>query len=390
VIAIAVINNPPWLGRKMNNSDENKHNINDNSEGEPEEIPYWLQGFEESIPDETTPIESDTKETETWIKESAISPSEEDIPPDSVLEEVEMEDEEGSKNETSFENEITGAEDDDEVTDEIEIDAIPADEIAEPVEPEPDELPSPEGFVDISDLDLPEPPHQEDEDILGVEAKQGQLPEWLQEMISEPDTSEIIETELAQLPDEEPVQDSVDEKDMNWEKEHLEDEIVEDESTPLEDIVEMEIIEIDQELEAGLTIADEDTTPISTIKEEDISSDKAEPEFIELETDETQSEPLETIVDKYPLDDLKYYLDQKNIQKALEIINELDDETTDFGEIAHLLITAAENDAQNKCDLLEAVGDIAMKQEKPLEALEAYTKAIGILLANDEGDDEIS
>jgi hypothetical protein len=377
----------------MNNSDEN--NNNEKPEGEPEEIPYWLQGFEEDIPDKTTPIEPDAKESETWIKESAILPSEEDIPPDSVLDEVGKEEEEGSEDESSFENEITGAVDDEEVTDEIEIDAIPADEIAEPVEPEPDELPSPEGFVDISDLDLPEPPHQEDEAILDVEAKQGQLPEWLQEMISEPETSEIKETELAQLPEEESVEESIDEMEINWEKEHLEeeileDEILEDEPTPLEDVVEIEITEIDQDLDVGLTIADEDTAPISTIKTEDISSDKEEPESIEPESDETQSELSETSEEKNPLDDLKTYLDQNNMQMALEIINHLDDETTDFDEITHLLITAAENDAQNKCNLLEAVGDIAMKQEKPHEAFEAYTKAIGYLLANNEGDDEIS
>jgi len=396
----------------MDNSDENKNNINDKPEGEPEEIPYWLQGFEESIPDETTPIAPDTNEGDTWIKESAISASDEDIPPetddevetsspqidnldeqqppDSVLDEAEMEREEGSEDETSFENEITGALDDHEITDEIEIDAFPGDALAEPVEPEPDELPSPEGFVDISDLDLPEPPHQEDEAILEVEAKEGELPEWLQEMISGPETSDINDTEPAQLPEEEPVQESVDVLDINLEKEHLEDEMLEDEPTPLEDVVEMDITEVDQELDAEITIADEDTTPISTIKTEDISSDEEEPESIELESDEHQSALSETSEEKYTLDDIKSYLDQNEIQQALKIINELDDETTDFDEITHLLLEAAEHDTQENGDLWEVIGDIALKQDKPHDTLDAYTKAVKYLLVNSEADDGIS
>lgn len=401
----------------MDNSDENKNNINDKPEGEPEEIPYWLQGFEENIPDETKPIASDTDQGETWIKDSAISASDKDLtpssneevetssphngnldepqPPDSILDEGEMEWEEGSEDESSYENENTGALDDHEITDEIEIDAFHNDELAEPIEHEPDELPSPEGFVDISDLDLPESPHQEDEAILEVEAKEGELPEWLQEMISEPETADIDDMESTQLPEEEPAQESVDELEINWEKEHLEDEfteveIMEGEPTPLEDAAEMDITEVEQDLDAFIAIADEDTTPISTIKTEDISSDQDEPESIELESDEQQSELSETSEEKYTLDDLKSYLNQEDFQQALKIINELDDETTDFDEVTPLLLAAAENDGQENSVLWEVIGDIALKQEKPHDALDAYAKAIKYLLANSEADDEIS
>jgi hypothetical protein len=412
VIEKAVIKNSPGLGRKMDNSDENNNNINDKPEGESEEIPYWLQGFEESIPDETTPIESDTKEGESWIKESGNAASDEDLPPgsddevetsspqidnfdepqspDSVLEETEVEKEEVSEDETSFENEITGALDDHEITDEIEIDAFAADELAEPVEPEPDELPSPEGFVDISDLDLSEPPHQEDEAILEVEAKEGELPEWLQEMISEPETPDFKESEPAQLPEEELVEESVDALDINWEKEHLEDVIVENEPSPLEDVDEMDITEVDQDLETIIAIADEDTTPISTIKTEDISSDEEELEAINLDSDEQPGKLSETSEVKYTLEDLKSYLNQKDIQQALNIVNELDDEITDFDEITPLLLEAAENDAPNNSDLWEVIGDIALKQNKSYDALVAYAKAIKYLFAKSEADDEIS
>jgi hypothetical protein len=408
----AVATNSPGLGRKMDNSDENKNNINDKPEGEPEEIPYWLQGFEESVPDETTPIVPDAKEGETWIKESEISASDEVLPPDSddevkasfpqidnldqpqphdsVLAEAEMETDQGSEDETSIENEITEALDDYENTDEIEIDALPVDEFDEPVELEPDELPSPEGFVDISDLDLPEPPPSADGAILEVEAKEGELPEWLQEMISEPETSDIKYAQPAQLPEEEPVQESVDELDINWEKEDLEVESMEDEPAPLENVVEMDNTDVEQEVDVVINIADEDTTPISTIITEEISSEEEEPKSIELESDEQQTEFSENSEEKNTLEDLKYYLNQKHIHQALKIINDLDDEKTDYDEITPLLLAAAENDAQNNSDLWEVVGDIAMKQEKPHDALDAYTKAIRNLLANDKDDDEIN
>jgi len=209
-------------------------------------------------------------------------------------------------------------------------------------------------------------------------------------MISEPETSDIKDSEPAQLPEEELVEESVDALVINWEKEHLDYEIVEDEPSPLEAIDEIEATEVDQDLDPVIAIADEDTTPISTIKTQDISLDEEEPESIELESDEQQSELSETSEEKYTLDDLKSYLNQKEIHQALKIINELDEETTDFDEITPLLLAAVENDAQNNSDLWEAVGDIAMKQEKPEGALDAYTKAIRYLLANNEGDDEVS
>jgi hypothetical protein len=226
--------------------------------------------------------------------------------------------------------------------------------------------------------------------MLEVEAKEGELPEWLQEMISEPETSEIKDTEPAQLPKEEPVQASVDELDIHWEKEHPEGEIVAVEPTSLEDDVEIDITEVDDELDAVIAIADEDTTPVSTITTEEISSDEEEPEFIELESDEQQSELSETGDEKSTLDDLRSYLNQKEIHQALKIINELDDEFTEIDEITPLLLEAAENDAQNNSDLWEVIGDIALKQDKPHDALDAYAKAVKYLLENSEVDDEIS
>ncbi|MBW6464941.1 MAG: hypothetical protein K0B06_00365 [Brevefilum sp.] len=410
----------------MDNYDENKNNPNEKPEGEPEEIPYWLQGFDDDFQEKTTPIESDSNDDGMWINESDNAPTDEDVIPDledpdessypqtDIMDELEADDSDESEHEIEIEeiseeastiaNNSTDAWNDREITDEIEIDTSPGEAEAELIEPDLDEPPSPEGFVDISDLDLPEPPQLENDVVFDVEAKEGELPEWLQEMISEPEEIEIKDTEMTQgseeeeddddgeeeKEEEEEIKERIDALDVNWEKEHLPDEITEEDHERDEDIFEMDSTEVHEDLDAVMTISDEDTTPVSTLKTEEILPEDEEPEPIEIEGDEQEIEVREISEVDDPLDELKSYLDQGEIHQALKIINDLDEETTDIKEITPLLREAAEIHAQENSEVWEAIGDLALEHDKPQDALEAYTKAIKLLIESSEVNHEIN
>jgi hypothetical protein len=404
----------------MDNFDENKNNPNEKPEAEPEEIPYWLQGFDDDVQEKTTPIESDANDDGMGINESDNAPTDEDIEPDledpdessypltDILDELEAADSDESELEieieelsgeaSTIENEPTDALDDREITDEIEIDTTLGEAEAELIEPDPDELPSPEGFVDISDLDLPEPPQLENDIIFDVEAKEGELPEWLQEMISEPEEIEIEDTEMTQgseeedddEDEEEEIKKPIDALEINWEKEHLRDEITEGDLAREEDIIEMDVTEIDQDLDAVMAISDEDTTPVSTLRTEEFLPEDEEPGPTETEGGEREIEVSVISEVDDPLDELKSYLNQGEIQQALKIINNLDEQTTDIQEITPLLLEAAEIHTQENSEVWETIGDLALKHDKPQDALIAYAKAIKILTEGREVNHEIN
>jgi hypothetical protein len=404
----------------MDNFDENKNNPNEKPEAEPEEIPYWLQGFDDDVQEKTTPIESDANDDGMGINESDNAPTDEDIEPDledpdgssypltDILDELEAADSDESELEieieelsgeaSTIENEPTDTLDDREITDEIEIDTTLGEAEAELIEPDPDELPSPEGFVDISDLDLPEPPQLENDIIFDVEAKEGELPEWLQEMISEPEEIEIEDTEMTQgseeedddEDEEEEIKKPIDALEINWEKEHLRDEITEGDLAREEDIIEMDVTEIDQDLDAVMAISDEDTTPVSTLRTEEFLPEDEEPGPTETEGGEREIEVSVISEVDDPLDELKSYLNQGEIQQALKIINNLDEQTTDIQEITPLLLEAAEIHTQENSEVWETIGDLALKHDKPQDALIAYAKAIKILTEGREVNHEIN
>jgi len=49
---------------------------------------------------------------------------------------------------------------------------------------------------------------------------------------------------------------------------------------------------------------------------------------------------------------------------------------------------SVEKDEINNCDVWELLGDIAYKQNKPGQAFNAYTKAIGLLMEMDRYDNQ--
>lgn len=443
------------------------------SEGETpkEDIPLWLQGIEESAPDETKPIEPTGVPKGSWIREvdDNISDPMDDhgddlseyIDPDTHEFETEIEhgdfDNEKPDHELNVESnqdvslvdDFIDVTDDLESTEEIDIQTVSDRPFLKEIEPDFDPTSSDDGFVDISGVGLPEQPLEAEALLDDEHLSDGELPEWLQEMIAEseqePETDELVpddDLDLGQVP-QEIVPDLIDTEENTFAQDELSQQ---DEVLPPSEHQYPESVP-----DYAITIAEEDTTPISLYtdeahpspQEEELSipdeerstqdelpqsvdeggfdqdsTSSEEEQLVELEVKDAEIPVTDNIhasfenaqddenflsadeetrsVDEKPdheeintLDRAKYFIGEGQIDEALPIINNLIEDPDHLEQLEVMLRELAGNEANASSAVMETLGDIALKQHKAQDALDAYVKAIKLLLENEEVLDEI-
>jgi len=347
----------------MDNFDEKDNALNNNDKSDAqspnEEIPLWLQGIDEPENDETKPIEASNNPASTWVHEiedQNLGPDKEDIadlaetvdPSDIEYEtEIDLDGFDESKQLNNQEESLTDpfsqSSDEQENTEEIELHESTEDSDQEEIESDLDEIASVEGFVDISEVGLIAQP-ENTEDILDEDdLRQGELPEWLQEMIaeSEEEPEEITPTPIIES-EEEPVEvlhatggeleinEIVQETSQDFsplQEEPLDETFPQDEEVPSTGSAE----ELNFEQEYDLTIAEGDTTPVLLPSEDlhlsisdkelainDEFSSGKDDEFFEAYLPNDQEEELVTELlseENEPVDQALIAIDDKSVAK---------------------------------------------------------------------------
>lgn len=391
-----------------------------------ESIPLWLQGLAES---EQTDSDEQTDDHHEKADEDADQAIVESAPMDEPVEEGEIlpdwlseiaaSEDESLESDFEPEETETAAEQLDGSTDEISTDQAPlqAEIDAQSIEDNPDL--DDESFVDLSGMDTENElvPDVEDEII----SEEEELPEWLTEMIAEePASSESEEEAFTEDAD-------LDEDDgSGWQ--HLEEMppswMSFDDATP----VNSPEGEVADWLREG---SEEDTSPINleennseaevVIKEETVSSETVTEDtgsFVPIEFQETSkpesdvdqpdtpsdgqvniSEPekepeeqQEEPGDSMPktLRFAKFILDQGEVDRALEIICTYIGQSNYLDEIESWITETIDSGINQNASLWEAVGDIAVAKEEYSEALNAYAKAMKLLMHREEGQNEVN
>jgi len=369
-----------------NNDDLEKKDIEGNPQGEEspaEDIPLWLQGLEERESDETKPISPESEQPASWIREVD----------ESGVEQESREGEEAFGSDNFQPLEIQGGPKTEEQQEEFPIEsALEPESFEETVDQEKEDEPvvpidtqivdseSPEGFVDISELDISEPVDQDEVFLDDEPLREGELPEWLLEMIAETEDEEVdkAETEFEEEPSFEDNQPEPFPEPISIESEtSLATEELEDEPSPVEDVS----MKAADELEPtpAFPMLEEDAYPVDFIpaEEENLPAAEEEPEFeSQLPSEEEEEENL--------FDRAKLLLDQGNFIDAVSVIKTLIEDADNLDELEAYLNNFAGGESKPNTNLMEVIGDLAMKQGKPSQAFKAYTKAIQLLLVNDE------
>lgn len=404
----------------MDNHEDKENDLNKDTgaDGEPQEndIPLWLQGMGEQGSDDTKPIDPEDDDLSDWVRE---------------IEDLETEPEESNQPESSkqananeTEDETTDfpdASDDHEVTEEVNIEDIPEEPRLEEDDPSFEEFSSIEGFVEISELDM-DVLAQNDHDLSDEEPlRDGDLPEWLQEMIAESSEENLIEEEPVEIAEVEDIADQqIDSLIDIQADEGLIDEVIgEEHDSPQAD----ELTVSDFDLAYSKAIAEEDTAPIPAFTEEQAEGEGdpeasfeeiSEPDLedqIELsaqeeeqleesavksseEDDETlyDSEPVlpsvEDEIEEEPLEQVKTHLESGQIADALPMIISMVEDSTNLEELETLLKASIQSEGPVNSEIMETLGDIATKKNRPAEAFNSYAQALKILLENEEVIDE--
>lgn len=441
----------------MDNHEEKENDLNNNPDSEDTpsdaDIPLWLQGMEEKAPEETKPISSVNGPDGAWIREidnNIDAPS--DSPPEQdqesegdfqILNKAQSPQPAESEDNESQASNI----EDMESTEEIEIQAFSEDLIPSGMESNFDGLSSAEGFVDISEVGMTEQPFDSFEN---EPLREGELPEWLKEMIAESEQEpeeglssiEITPEEFEKPQDEAPIDEeefSPDEVYSPQEEAEFPDEIGEsvtefdyDATIAEEDTAP---ISLKDELEAVLSTGElseieevfpdesQELTDFQLINEteleemEDLAVKKADiaaidklddAEFVYVETADISDAPsneagLDTEVElawsineeptsegENSFDRVKHFIDDGQIEPALPIIKDMVADENQLEELEVLLNKLAEQEPSISSEVMETMGDIALKRNKPQDALQSYAKALKILLEIDEVQDEIN
>lgn len=263
-----------------------------------------------------------------------------------------------------------------------------------------------EGFVEISQFDLEASDNLEkSESGLNQQSEeQEELPDWLEEMIEEPENeiSESIELEDEIFnPDEatKPVIiTSIETED------EMELDLGSYEAAPVTTDLTMEEMEVQiteevlSEKEFGeeafigdesaeqLPIAEDEISPIEMPSEEEILFEQIpslEIENVEeFDADEGDWHEEDLLSPELPksLKFAKYLLDQGEIEPSFEIFQTYVNKSEHLEEIKIWAMEAAAFDTEKNNLLWELIGDLSLKQNKPDEALSAYTRAISKLI----------
>jgi hypothetical protein len=323
-----------------NLSDKDKEHQKQTSK---DDIPLWLQGLHDAENKNLSSDENENNQNEAdWVKESTKRISNSPTIQDAKTGESENDQAQASQSKDQSREEKYNKSNHVEETD------LNKDE-HQNYQPEQDD------FVEISELDLKEnhtPSHETEEEII---LEGDDLPEWLHEMIVE--EPEIVSGEVNPS--------------------SIERQEVQDEPT--------EPVDITQEIPVEPKEPSVDQSNIPVVIEESPSTPEIDTTLADIPAEEPMSEQLDT---PKTLKFAKFLLDQGDYRQAMEIIKTYIDKPAYIGKIKNWLTDAVNNGANQNSDIWETLGDIALRENDPDHALDAYTKAIDILLGLTKGSHE--
>jgi hypothetical protein len=256
---------------------------------------------------------------------------------------------------------------------------------------------SDEGFVEISQFDLEASDNLEKSEhgLDQQNEEQEELPDWLEEMIEEPETEiseNMVFEDEAFNPDEAT-------KPVIITPIVTEDEVVIDDQAieaapfatdqPIEEyegqFAENEVF-IEDQVAEELSIAEEEIPPDEILYEGEMIIEQVpslDTENVEeLDADESHWHEEELLSPELPktLKFAKYLLDQGEIEPSFEIFQTYVKKSEYLEEIKMWAKEAAVADSEKSNLLWELIGDLSLKQNEPDEALSAYTRAISKLI----------
>jgi tetratricopeptide (TPR) repeat protein len=382
-----------------------KNQSNQENKPSKEDVPLWLQGLEdlEKIED-TTPLEKPESAKDAWVKEM---PEELDDAGKSL-----MSDEESQLAQSGLPEWLREASEEEptplstkDSSEDIEADApIQDDTIRE--ESEPQQVG--EGFIELEsphlapdqDIEGPSKPeispddefveipmgemkNQQDQEVYHEIEDNEDLPEWLKEMISEPEESAIEDAEVEMA--RSAIDDSTAQPAENFDLEipqETEDRVDEALQTGI-GTPELETEAEDEIEKLSEFTPDEETKPIEV---QPALQDAADEDSVEAFI-----EPTEAVEEALTLEYAKYQFEQGNLKQAIEVIASIKDEPNNFeylDEMEKILLEETKSSAKDYLDAWELLGDISLLKNKPDEAFKAYKEAIQLLLNSEKEKDE--
>lgn len=392
-------------GDAMNNKKGHENNEQPDSEDKSplEDIPLWLQGLEENDPDVPVTSQSENTLDDNWFSEESQETKKNQVP----INHLDEQDDSGFDipdwlNDLS--NEVTGpSESLDTESEEKEIEE-------NTVVNHLDEFSKKSTDLGSTDEDFVEIPGDNFEDTTGLIDhfpeeeinEDGELPDWLQEMINEPVETQEENRNAVNIP----LNTSVDEptepieiREVPMENDFEEPAVTEIEETEqFMDIEHPEKIEETEDIEEAEVVSERDQenqkpAPIpeksNQVEEEVVST---ELEFSEPIIDQPkilEPEPVQPTKVPKTLRFAKKLLGQGDHNEALDIINTYINRGVFLNEIQLWLGDIVKDDKSSHDEVWESIGDIALKQDKPDEAFDAYTNAIKSLFKRHEENREI-
>lgn len=355
----------------MDNKEQNESKKNGQNQGRtPEdEIPLWLQGLEEPKSEEIKDLDSEiqneiNQSDDDWVRET----TRESEP--SQYEHFISEEETPIRNQTSYQQETEFEQPEEQPSFANEVLDYPQDE---------------DNFMEISDLNIsadPVPAFEMKEEMIPDDEE---LPDWLHEMIeeeSEQPSKNLMSSFIENEDKDEPTEPVV-----------ITHETQAEVFEPTDSLQEASIEELDQVLHQEETSTKEQ----ELLNEQELGSITAPTDFMEPEEFQKQTDvdafpgPTPTEISKQ--DDVetpktlrfaKFLLDQGDYRQAMEIIRTYTDKPAYLEKIKHWLTEAVADGSDMISDVWECLGDIALDEGDPEEAIAAYTKAITILLHSTE------
>lgn len=353
---------------------------------EKEDIPLWLQGIEESKDESTAPGNEEKDAQDQWIKEipdkigeefDAVELSEEIIQNGEDLPEW-IEEVPEIPNDFSSDSEMAGVPEDelDNTTFDLEEmtpnegqlqqddlkDSMSIDDQEEKTQHPDGLVPDEEEFMEISETEIQDE-KLTDQDL--ESSKNEELPYWLQEMIAEPSEVDVVDQEQEVVVDEALegapiVKEFSEDGSLTAQQPTLDEPQLTDAETP--------------ESKADEILAEDNTKPVIVQSKEEYTPDILDG------AEESVQESKKMFPDD--LDNARRLLIEGKHSEAIKAINASEEKSHYKEDIRAWLLSASESPLGEKSDVWEALGDLALGEENPEDALDAYTKAIQALMTD--------
>lgn len=262
------------------------------------------------------------------------------------------------------------------------------DEVSENVDSEPT---AEADFIDISEADLTETdPNEQPTEEEGME-DQSDLPDWLREMITE--SEDMIEDNADEVSSEEqmPVTDSTKLTESSTDRHRAMDHTEEFDETPeivdehvwtddsLPPVYEPEM-DVHEQREETIESLEGDVSQGFDVTDQELEKDDQVTSIHEEESSPGMVEMGETDALPETLLFAKQLVGQDKINDALEIFNIYIEKGMYLEEIQSWMDQVVIQEEAASPEVWETIGDLALRQNHPEDAFDAYTRAIGFLL----------